>query len=237
MFKHQKLLICILVIMISCNSSIEKKEKIHYSVFSNKFLTKANNHDLEKRMRSEGVSSELINKTLEGLNSKVQNDTTFLNYIFGMSKKEFEFHSNDLIKKGMLKKKIDFDTYLYEMSIPSYDKCEMEVVFSFYKDYLHKIKLSGYAPYTNTLDSFLFYEDLVKLYEKKYSKSHSKEDKYFFLQGNKTIKINQFKMHPITGINKKRITIIYQNLAIAMMEEYQSIENKKLEDLRTIEDI
>ena len=231
--------------MISCNSSIETKEKVHYSVISNNFFTEANMYDIEKQMRSDGVSSELISKTIEGLNNEVQNDTTFLNYIFGMSKKEFEFHSNGLVKKGILKETTNSYTYLYKMSIPSYDKHEMVVDFSFYQDFLHTISLKCYAPPGDTFDSFMFYYSIVDLYEKKYSKSHNEggededkdEDEHYIIPGNKVIRFNQFKMHPITGINKKRITITYKNIAILLMEEYQRTENKKLEDSKTIEDI
>lgn len=163
----KKLYITILILIL-CFSCTEHKEK---------------GTNFEKKLETE-------------INSGIRNDTIFLGYTFGMSKKEFAQKTKNLRKEGKLYVNKS-DMLAYKMTIAENDfGKDVEATYSpdFYQDKLFELGVSVKSTKYNTPE--LTQLQLVNLFTNKYGSYDHKEesvledyDNYIWIDGNRHIKI------------------------------------------------
>jgi len=163
-------------ICISCNEQKAKEKEV----------------DFENRIETE-------------INSGIRNDTIFVGYVFGMSKREFAQKTKDLQKEGKLFVN-ESNTLAYKMTIAENDfGKDLEATYSpeFYNEKLFELGVSVKSTKYSTPE--LTQLQLVNLFTGKYGSYDHKEksvlddyDNYIWIDGNRHIKI-------AAGFNDARI--------------------------------
>lgn len=170
---------------------------------------------------------DYINKVQKELNSDVKNDTIFLGYTFGMTKKQFEKKTKELYKEGILYLN-ENNQYAHKMYLIKVLLENVEATFgpTYFGGKLYKliVAVKDKRQFTTSLTPALLQITLKNLFSQKYGYSDwiekkgllEDEENYILIQGNREIEI-------IEGIGEARI--FYTDLSV--QKEFEKSQEKK----------